>query len=312
MKSFIIAGLVAAATALPQASSGSECAASVDGTFTITTVKAPEAEKKRALARRQFDGTLKMTLKDGVLKDQSGRDGYIASNYQFQFDGPVQADALDVDGFGLCSNNSLSLKGSTLFYQCLSGDFYNLYSQSIGEQCLPINIMAVMVSDSDSDSNTKDPEVTQISDGQPQASEPAVTQISDGQPQASAPGSAPPPLPPVTQISDGQPQASAPGSAPPPPPPVTQISDGQPQASSPAPEPPAPIVTPEPEPEPETTPPAVTQISDGQPQITAPPSNHSATHTIPPLPDFTGAAATSSVAGLGALFGGVFAMFLAL
>lgn len=85
MKSFIIAGLVAAATALPQASSGSECAASVDGTFTITTVKAPEAEKKRALARRQFDGTLKMTLKDGVLKDQSGRDGYIASNYQYVY-----------------------------------------------------------------------------------------------------------------------------------------------------------------------------------------------------------------------------------
>ncbi|EMD88816.1 hypothetical protein COCC4DRAFT_100841, partial [Bipolaris maydis ATCC 48331] len=309
MKSFIVAGLVVAATALPQAASGSECAASVDGTFTITTVKAPEAEKKRALARRQLDGILTMTLKDGVLKDQAGREGYIASNYQFQFDGPVQDGALEVDGFGLCSNNSLSLKGSTLFYQCLSGEFYNLYSQSIGEQCLPINIMAVMATDNDGESETKDPEVTQISDGQPQASEPAVTQISDGQPQASAPGSAPPPPPPVTQISDGQPQASAPGSLPPPPPPVTQISDGQPQASAPASEFPTPIVTPEPEPEPETSLPAVTQISDGQPQITAPPSNHSATYTTPPLPDFTGAAATpsSSVAGLGALLGGVFA-----
>ncbi|EUC48510.1 hypothetical protein COCMIDRAFT_49634, partial [Bipolaris oryzae ATCC 44560] len=306
MKSFILTGLVAAATALPQAASGSECAASVDGTFTITTVKAPEADKKRALARRQLDGILTMTLQDGKLKDQAGRDGYIASNYQFQFDGPVQAGALDVDGFALCSNNSLSLKGSTLFYQCLSGDFYNLYSQSIGDQCLPINIVAVMVTDSESES--KDPEVTQISDGQPQASEPAVTQISDGQPQASAPapGSVAPPPPPVTQISDGQPQASAPGSLPPPPPPVTQISDGQPQASAPGSLPPPPVVTPEPEPEPETTPPAVTQISDGQPQITSPPGNHSITHTTPPLPDFTGAAA-SSVAGLGALVGGVFA-----
>lgn len=83
MKSFIVAGLVVAATALPQAASGSECAASVDGTFTITTVKAPEAEKKRALARRQLDGILTMTLKDGVLKDQAGREGYIASNYQY-------------------------------------------------------------------------------------------------------------------------------------------------------------------------------------------------------------------------------------
>jgi len=83
MKSFILAGLVAVATALPQAASESECAASVDGTFTITTVKAPEADKKRALARRQLDGTLKMTLQDGKLKDQAGRDGYIASNYQY-------------------------------------------------------------------------------------------------------------------------------------------------------------------------------------------------------------------------------------
>jgi hypothetical protein len=29
-------------------------------------------------------GTLSMTLKDGVLKDDKGRTGYIASNYQFQ------------------------------------------------------------------------------------------------------------------------------------------------------------------------------------------------------------------------------------
>jgi len=37
------------------------------------------------------------------------------------------------------------------------------------------------------------------------------------------------------------------------------------------------------------------------------------THTTPPLPDFTGAAAVgSSVAGLGAVLGGVFAVFLAL
>ncbi|EUC28118.1 hypothetical protein COCCADRAFT_41310 [Bipolaris zeicola 26-R-13] len=289
MKSFIFAGFVAAVAALPQAASGSECAASVDGAFTITTAKAPGADKKRALARRQLDGILTMTLKDGALKDQAGRDGYIASNYQFQFDGPVQAGALDVDGFGLCSNNSLSLKGSTLFYQCLSGEFYNLYSQSIGEQCLPINIVAVMVTDSDGESDTKPPGVTQISDGQPQASEPAVTQISDGQPQASAPGSLPPHPPPVTQISDGQPQASAPGSLPP-----------------------SPIVTPESKPKPKPTPPIVTQISDGQPQITSPPGNHSVTHTSPPLPDYTGAAAVSSVAGLGALFGGVFAVFLAL
>merc|ERR1712137_470577 len=115
-------------------------------------------------------------------------------------------------GFGLCSNGSMSLMGSAVFYQCSSGDFYNLYSQSTGAQCIPIHIQATM-------SEETGP-VSQISDGQPQStSAGAVTQISDGQPQASTPGAV------VTQISDGQPQASAPL--------VTQISGGQPQASAP-------------------------------------------------------------------------------
>jgi hypothetical protein len=327
MKSFVVAGLVAAVAALPQAASDAQCAASADGKFTITTIEATSTPSKRDLYQRQLSGVLTMTLKDGKLTDQAGRDGYIASNYQFQFDGPVQAGALETEGFGLCSNGSLSLKGSTLWYSCKSGSFYNLYSKSIGDQCIPTHIQAVMGDQNSGVSQIPDgqpqastPAVTQISDGQPQASAPAVTQISDGQPQASAPAppppvtqisdgqpqaSAPAPPPPVTQISDGQPQASAPASAPP----VTQISDGQPQAS--APQPPAPTATSEYLSE--TSAPVVSQISDGQPQVSAPPatapvSNHTGNATTPPIPEFTGAAATTAVS-FGVLVGGFFAFF---
>jgi hypothetical protein len=339
MKSFIVAGLVATAAAMPQSSSGSECPASANGKFTITTVKTADSPSKRGLYSRQLSGVLTMSLKDGKLTDQAGRDGYIASNYQFQFDAPPQANAITTDGFGLCSNGSLSLDGSTVFYQCLSGNFYNLYSKSQGEQCLPIHIQAVMGAPSSGVSQIPDgqpqastpgsaPPVTQIPDGQPQASAPAtappVMQIPDGQPQASAPAS-----PPVTQIPDGQPQASAPApapavtqipdgqpQAPAPQPPVTQIPDGQPQA--PAPQPPVLNVTTTLIPAPATSAPAVTQISDGQPQVTAPPApappatqpvnNHSATATIPPVPEFTGAATTTTIS-LGVLAAGFFAIF---
>jgi len=292
MKSFVAFGLAAAVAAYPQASSSEECASSADGEFTITTVNATDAPTRRGLERRQLDGTLMISLEDGKLTDQAGRTGYIASNYQFQFDSPVQAGARETEGFGLCSNNSMSLMGSTVFYSCLSGDFYNLYSQSTGAQCIPIHIQASMggsaspsVSQiSDGQPQASQPAVTQISDGQPQASQPAVTQISDGQPQASAPA--------VTQISDGQPQASAPA--------VTQISDGQPQASAPA-------VTQISDGQPQASAPVVTQISDGQPQASAP-SNFTGNATTPSMPEFTGAA-TTGAASVGALAAGFFALF---
>lgn len=274
MKSFTILSLAAAAVAMPQASSPAGCSDSADGTFQISTVNVTSRSTKRDLERRQLSGVLTLSLEGGKLTDQAGRTGYIASNYQFQFDAPVQAGARETSGFGLCSNDSLSLGSTTVFYQCLSGDFYNLYSQSIGAQCIPIHIQAVMGGGGATQLPDGQPQasgVTQISDGQPQATQPApaVTQISDGQPQASAPGV-------VTQISDGQPQATAPV--------VTQISDGQPQASAPA---------------------LVSQISDGQPQASAPAPNM--TVSMPPLPEFTGAAATSA-ASIGALVAGLFGL----
>ncbi|KAL8807286.1 MAG: hypothetical protein Q9182_000791 [Xanthomendoza sp. 2 TL-2023] len=88
----------------------------------------------------ETEGTLAITLADGVLKDAQGRTGYIASNFQFQFDAPPQAGAIYTSGFSACSNGTLALGGSNVFYQCLSGDFYNLYDRSWAPQCSPITI----------------------------------------------------------------------------------------------------------------------------------------------------------------------------
>lgn len=88
----------------------------------------------------ETEGTLALTLADGVLKDSQGRIGYIASNYQFQFDAPPQAGAIYTAGFSACSNGTLALGGSNVFYQCLSGNFYNLYDRSWAAQCSPITI----------------------------------------------------------------------------------------------------------------------------------------------------------------------------
>jgi len=89
------------------------------------------------------NSTLQMTLEDGVLKDARGWTGYIASNFQFQFDDPPQAGALYTSGFSVCTNGSLALGGSNVFYQCLSGDFYNLYNENWAAQCSPVTINMV-------------------------------------------------------------------------------------------------------------------------------------------------------------------------
>ncbi|KAF2465835.1 uncharacterized protein BDR25DRAFT_153885, partial [Lindgomyces ingoldianus] len=68
-----------------------------------------------------------LTLSGGILKDQADRTGYVASDYQFQFDSPPQAGAIYTAGFSYCANNSLALGGSAIFFQCWSGGFFNLY-----------------------------------------------------------------------------------------------------------------------------------------------------------------------------------------
>jgi hypothetical protein len=71
----------------PKAPAPAGCLTSASGTFQITVVNVTQGIKKRELEKRD---ALTLTLINGILKDALGRTGYIASNYQFQFDGPPQ------------------------------------------------------------------------------------------------------------------------------------------------------------------------------------------------------------------------------
>ena len=125
--------------------------------------------------RQQADATkLEITLKDGVLTDSKDRTGYIAANNQFQFDGPAQTGAIYTAGWSACGNGSLALGGTTVFFQCLSGDFYNLYDKSTGQQCNEVHINIVK----------SDAAATAASTG-------AASQLPDGQPQETPVVSAP-------------------------------------------------------------------------------------------------------------------------
>jgi hypothetical protein len=85
------------------------------------------------------------TLVDGVLRDQYSRTGSIVANQQFQFDGPPQAGAIYTGGFSVCKNNSLAIGGSARWWRCMSGEFGNLYDESIGDQCTEIRIVVDML-----------------------------------------------------------------------------------------------------------------------------------------------------------------------
>lgn len=269
----------------PDSSAPSGCSPDHSGEFQIQVTNVTTSATKRDLSKRQqADASkLEITLKAGVLKDSQDRTGYIAANNQFQFDGPPQTGAIYTAGWSACGNGSLALGGSTVFYQCLSGDFYNLYDKAEDkEQCNQVHINIVGGSGS---------AASQLPDGQPQETPAPVSQISDGQVQASTSGA------PVSQIPDGQIQAStaAPTGAP-----VSQIPDGQIQASTAA-----------------ASAPAVSQIPDGQ--VQAPYSN--GTTSAAPAPSGTGAvsqpapfegaaskAYTAGAAAVAALFGLVVAL----
>ncbi|QSZ30885.1 hypothetical protein DSL72_000443 [Monilinia vaccinii-corymbosi] len=213
----------------PTGPAPSGCATSHSDAFSISVLNASSIAKRADLA---------ITLNGGILKDQEDRTGYIASNYQFQFDGPPQAGAIYTGGWSVCSNGSLALGGSAVFYQCLSGSFYNLYTESLGEQCSQIFIQTSAhgsVAGSGAVAATaiaplfSAAAVSQIPDGQLQAATSAVhvIQISDGQIQGATSAAAGAP---VTQTSDGQIQGATSTLAPSAP--ISQISDGQIQGAT--------------------------------------------------------------------------------
>ncbi len=124
-------------------------------------------------------GTLVANLNNGVLTDSQGRTGSIVANRQFQFDGPAQAGALYTSGFAVCSpSKHLALGDSTVFYQCSSGNFFNIYDEAIAKQCQPVYIEVIPCDASVMGMN--DMASGQIADGQTQN---GAGQIADGQTQ---------------------------------------------------------------------------------------------------------------------------------
>ncbi|CCH40978.1 hypothetical protein BN7_515 [Wickerhamomyces ciferrii] len=94
------------------------------------------------------DGSLALELKGGVLTDSAGRLGSIVANRQFQFDGPPpQAGAIYAGGWSITEEGVLALGDSDKFYQCLSGNFYNLYDQSVADQCHEIKLEVIELVD---------------------------------------------------------------------------------------------------------------------------------------------------------------------
>jgi len=195
----------------PDASAPQGCETSYDGTFQIQVVNVSSTSTTRSLTKRQQtsdeEATLLLTLNDGVLKDDEDRTGYIAANRQFQFDGPPQEGAIYTAGWSVCGNGSLALGDDAVFYQCLSGGFYNLYDQAQAAQCSQVYINVV-------GEDEAAPVASQAADGQvtetPISSAAPVTQIADGQIQASTSVVAieTSSVRPVSQIPDGQIQAT--------------------------------------------------------------------------------------------------------
>lgn len=212
----------------PSAPAPTGCKSSVNGKFEVAIISLGDKVKrdlffnKRAAPACSGSGILVATLDGGVMKDAQGRTGYIASNYQFQFDGPPQAGSIYTAGFSECSNGTLALGGSTIFYQCKSGNFYNLYDRWWAEQCSPVEILTMPCGEGAEIASNQHVVGTSV------VTTTAVVPLGDGQPQVVTTVKAIP----MCQIDDGQVQGqTTPCAAVPAVPttmaPVSQFSDGQ-------------------------------------------------------------------------------------
>lgn len=84
------------------------------------------------------EATLLLTLENGILRDSHDRIGSIVASHQLQFDGPMpQYGTLYAAGWLVTPSGQLNLN-SPVFYQCVLGEYYNLYDESIGDQCAPV------------------------------------------------------------------------------------------------------------------------------------------------------------------------------
>lgn len=91
---------------------------------------------------------LSLLLQDGILRDNYDRICSIVSGHQFQCDGPVpQYGTIFAAGWSVTPQGSLALGGSTKFFQCALGDFYNIYDTPIDPLCNPVVLNVVELID---------------------------------------------------------------------------------------------------------------------------------------------------------------------
>ncbi|ODV84544.1 hypothetical protein CANARDRAFT_29079 [[Candida] arabinofermentans NRRL YB-2248] len=111
---------------------------------TSTSTSSSKNEKRdTSLESCLTDTSLALTLNGSILLDSAGRVGSIVSNRQFQFDGPPpQAGAIYAAGWSVV-DGKLALGNQTEFYQCLSGNFYNLYDSMIAVHCEAVKLNVV-------------------------------------------------------------------------------------------------------------------------------------------------------------------------
>ncbi|KAF0277105.1 hypothetical protein FOG50_02018 [Hanseniaspora uvarum] len=144
-------GQIQATTSTGSASSTKSASSSSSASSTSSTSEATSSATSSGPIKAvscKNNGTLSMTLKEGVLTDSKGRIGSIVANRQFQFDGPPpQAGAIYAKGWGITPEGNLAIGNEDVFWQCLSGNFYNLYDENIGSQCKPVHLEAIGFTD---------------------------------------------------------------------------------------------------------------------------------------------------------------------
>lgn len=124
--------------------SGTAAAQISDGQVQATGTASAEAADEGYPVACLTSSSLAMTLNDSILTDSKGRIGAIVANRQFQFDGPPpQAGSIYAAGWSITSDGYLAIGDNDVFYQCMSGDFYNLYDQTQGAQCEPVYLQVV-------------------------------------------------------------------------------------------------------------------------------------------------------------------------
>ena len=116
----------------------------------VSTAPSSGGTQSRPVACKSGADSLTLQLANGKLTDTQNRVGYIASNYQFQFDAPPQAGAIFTSGWSVCppaQGDVLALGEKKSFWQCRSGGFYNLYDRKWAAQCVEVQLRVVELVD---------------------------------------------------------------------------------------------------------------------------------------------------------------------